>query len=440
MNNSSIENAEIGILCGRRPLINTKFPSSSGGIVIINNSDFINNKLAVKMNNYPDFERVSYFTDCDFQYNAASLYQYNPAAKEKIVFVHLIDNYGVTFTDNTFSADVAAYLPDERGIAIKGESAGFNIVSGSTGNSFNGLTYAIKSTLFSSISRQIIIDGNTFNNVQKSIYIQGGISDEITNNTFTNIPNADALGDHTYGVYMVSSSGFIVDDNTFSGVSVSSSSPLTAGSHGIAVENSGAQGGRLFDNEFEKTDFAVHTQGDNQNLKIRCNKFGNNGAAHGHTAWYTFDGSLKQQGSANCVTDPAQAAGNRWMDNCPSGNEKDIFTSVSFDYYANPLDQFTFTTTVPYCNSTSWSGLNTNCFDANATSCNDPTQGKVNPGGCGNGFNQWVTDIKTIIADHIAAMDRSGRIGLRCSNKEMEAIKRHCYNILTKNPLFQQLI
>ncbi|MBW8049827.1 MAG: S8 family serine peptidase [Cytophagales bacterium] len=407
MNQSSIENAQIGILCGIRPLINAKFRPSSGGIVRINNSDFINNRLAVKMNNYPDFERVSYFNNCNFQYDAASPYEYNPFATEKIVFVHLIDTYGITFTDNTFTVDATAYLPDERGIAIKGESAGFNMVSSSTGNTFDGLTYAIKSDLFNSISRQVIIDGSTFNNVQRSIYIQGGTSDEITNNTFTNIPNADALGDHTYGVFLVSSSGFIVDGNTFSGVTVSSSSPLTAGSHGIAIENSGAQGGRFFDNDFEKTDFAVHTQGDNQNLKIRCNKFGINGGPHGHTAWYVFDGSLKQQGGANCVTDPSQAAGNQWMYSCPPSTERDIFTNVGFAYYANPLDKDNFPTTVPDCSTPAWKSffLVTNCQDKTITSCDDPTQGKVNPGGCGSGFDQWVTDIKDLIAKHLAALE-----------------------------------
>jgi len=394
-NSTIIENAKIGAINDRRVRILRNI--TSGGIIQAENSTFRNNKRGIELRQVYDIPSASYFKSCDFVNNSSTKFTYS--GNEEMEFVHLSDIYSVGLQANNFSSDLS-FSPNKRGTAIKAEGSGIKLQDlGGTGNGdniFSNLAHGVNAGFYD-VARSIIVEGNSFENVQKGIYIQGGTSDEIKNNSFTDIPSANAIGTHTYGIFMVSSGGFKIEGNSFTGAA--SSSPQTAGSHGIAFENTGSQGGVCFNNTFSSTDFGIHTQDDNPALKIRCNKFANNGTVHNASAWYTNNGTLKQQGLSACQNDASKAAGNQWMSSSCSGT-KSIFTNVNFGYYANPKDKDNNPTTIPSCKSSGWTGLNVTCADAIANSCQSSIPG-IAPGGGGNCTDPvWVNNIIGLITDH----------------------------------------
>ncbi|MEI8204821.1 MAG: hypothetical protein WCH34_17510, partial [Bacteroidota bacterium] len=148
-------------------------------------------------------------------------------------------------------------------------------------------------------------------------------------------------------------SAFDINNNDFSG-SPSTISILTdQGSHGIIFNNSDAKGGECYKNTFVGTDYAIHTQAQNQTLRIRCNDFAVGSAPHQISALFVQDGSLRNQGNGiACITNPAEAAGNHWKSSVASGfilTEQDIsnINGVPFYYFASALDEFSNPTTVP---------------------------------------------------------------------------------------------
>ena len=363
-----------------------KFNWTYTGTIQATNANFINNRVGIQMEGR-DFSRSnssinSFITSCQFLCNAPLLDIATYAGEGTKNFIQLESVRQLyTINNNTFTG-YTTLTPDKRGTGISSLNSNFT----PQGNTFTGLTRGIESGV-TDVSRQIVADGNTFTNVQQGIYDANSIADIFTNNHFTFIPSADALGSHTYGIYMLSSGGFDISGNDYSGTS--STAPLTAGSHGIAFDNTGFDGGVCFNNTFSGTDFAIHTQNDNQNLKVRCNQFAVGGTAHNSSAWYTESGLLKQQGLSACSTTPEDAAGNRWLSTSSSGVQ-DVFTNINIIYFANPLDQFSSPTTVPSAISAIFTGLNTSCANQTISSCTDPAPGLVQGGG--NGLRSHISD------------------------------------------------
>ncbi len=414
LNNATVQNAKIGFTNDRRRNYLKNYVQ--GGYIVAENSQFLNNRLAVEIKNDASLCR---FTKCEFKCNEATLFSY-PAPivccewePTEMTFVHLRKGEGTLFEGNTFSVNTAVYNVLSRGTGIYSEGAKYELRphSDNTVNLFEGLTSGIKKVNYSYGEGQMICRGSEFDNIQKGIYIQGGNSDIINNNSFVNIPDADEGGNieasfHSYGIYINAGGSFDISSNNFSGFA--STSPSAHGSHGIAFSNTGASGGLCFDNSFSGVDYGVHTQSNNLNLKIRCNAFSADGNDHNASALYVANGALRNQGNASCANDAAEAAGNTWLGpNATLGKSIESYATLPFDYFANLENEFGFS--IPYPNNKSGNvlinpGLNLSnvlvenfieCINSNSTvSCNDPLLG-IAP----NIQSGWFTSVYIKIGD-----------------------------------------
>jgi PKD repeat protein len=355
-----------------------------GGTIWAESGTFRNNYVSVRLDRQGSNPRK--ITGCTFRCTASMRDNtlYSGAGSKS--FIELNGSHNLEFKSNSFS-NTGSFTSQQRGTALISKYSSYAFA----GNSVNGLTAGIEDIRDMALYgiQPLVIDSNTVNNVQRGFYLQGGENDDLSGNTFTNIPSATAANGHTYGMYLVSCSGFTVSNNSFTGSGTASPSPAVAGSHGLVFENSGASGGTVYRNTFLKTDYGLHTQQNNLNLRIRCNTFAADGSTHFANAWYTFNGTLRQQGNQGCIANPAEAAGNTWLSLCTtSGSEKDMYvgSGVSFDYYANPFDEFNTKTTHPQCSSPLWktSHLNTTCANRAGNSCETDTLGLTNGGvtGC----------------------------------------------------------
>jgi hypothetical protein len=402
LDSTTIQNAKIGFTNDRRRNYLKNYVQ--GGYIVAENSKFLNNRLAVEIKNDASLCR---FTKCEFKYNEATLFSY-PAPivccewePTEMTFVHLRKGEGTLFEGNTFSVNTAVYNVLSRGTGIYSEGAKYELRphSDNTVNLFEGLTSGIKKVNYSYGEGQLICRGSEFDNIQKGIYIQGGNSDIINNNSFVNIPDADEGGNieasfHSYGIYINAGGSFDISSNNFSGFA--STSPSAHGSHGIAFSNTGASGGLCFDNSFSGVDYGVHTQSNNLNLKIRCNVFSAEGNDHNASAFYVANGTLRPQGNSGCANDAAEAAGNTWLGpNASLGKSIESYAVLPFDYFANPADAFFSQTPYP-TNHIGTVSVNPSVICANIpagiNTCLDPLLG-ISPTVNGS----WFTNIKNKI-------------------------------------------
>lgn len=337
---ATIENAKIAIVNNKRTNLAI---TDNMGTIEANNALFYNNRMAIDIISGSD---LNTFKDCQFIYDGNSRFnypgfvnsgEYNP---KQMTFVHLRESIGngVKFQGNTFSTDVAAYLTDaQRGRGIQSENASFTLRdlggAGPGGNKFFGLGRGVF-MLQNLESNVVVIEGNTFYQTKYGITARSSTFSTIKNNHFLNIPASTGNMDFPYGIFMISSKAFNIEGNDFSGFG----GAYGTGSHGIALDNSGSEGGICRSNKFKTLDYAIHTQGNNSNLKISCNIFSQDGVDHSNAALYVR-GVLKHQGLSYCNTDYRYAAGNTWLGpNSFSGKSITSFASQPFTYYANLLD------------------------------------------------------------------------------------------------------
>ncbi len=420
MTNSTIENAECGIYVGD-PFYKD-FMMGSGGIIWAegeagDKSVFKNNRQGVVFKGYPG-ENISYFNNCEF--SCDDLLPPDNSGYGTKYFVEIMGGSSIDFDYVTFS-NTGSFDPDKRGIGIFARLPFYNSII--TKCEFTGITCGINrgfdnayisDNTFETLDKGIeirkftvqlgsnVIEQNTFNNVKKGLYIKGGYLDEIKNNNiFSNIPSATINDGDNYGIFIVSSSGFNIEGNTFDGSP--SDNPQQAATYGIVIENSGAGGGLIFNNVFSGTDFGLQTQDDNQNLKIRCNYFTNPGTY----AWVTVDGTLKQQGADCNITGfpnyNENQAGNEWHDGCVNTTVKDIYVNdlVSFNYFAHNFNADGDPYTNPVCSSDLWktNDLEVCLVPKTSSSCNSYIAG-LPPAPPVTPYLEYIAAIKILMKDY----------------------------------------
>ncbi|HXH17642.1 MAG TPA: T9SS type A sorting domain-containing protein, partial [Chitinophagales bacterium] len=127
--------------------------------------------------------------------------------------------------------------------------------------------------------------------------------------------------------------------------------------YGIVTDNSGATGALMFKNTFSNTSSGFQSQNGNPNFAASCNTFTNYTYSGSYgPAWYTYNGTLRQQGN-NVCTNSGDRAGNEWTSTCTGSNVVDIKINGSgsyFHYYGHFLDQQLGDKTRPECSTTGW--------------------------------------------------------------------------------------
>ncbi|MBW8049415.1 MAG: S8 family serine peptidase [Cytophagales bacterium] len=275
MNNTTIINAQRGIFCGRRSLINVKLTPHSGGIVKATNSAFINNYLAVKMRSYPDFNSISYFKNCNFEYNSSTPFEY--IFGQKMEFINLFDHHGLKILGchfiNTTPGDFAI---QDRGWGIKSTDASY-IVDELCINQqqfpcpafqptiFENLYYGIEATATNSLNSVSITKSKFLNNT-RGILLRGVDFAVITENEFDLAPFIDDPGSYSYGFYLENCTGYLAEGNIIYSTS-------TTGVFGSYIENSGNDANELYRNQYYDLLIASSIAGNNLGTEIRCNSY-----------------------------------------------------------------------------------------------------------------------------------------------------------------------
>ena len=216
--------------------------------------------------------------------------------------------------------------------------------------------------------RHLTVRSTTFNNSFEGIRLKGVDFTEISNSNNFIVPDEipagvtppDLLSDlgRPFGIYSDGSSGLTVADNTFSTVG----GTVSEKNYGAILANSSTSAASVEKrNTFTNINIASQAQGNNGNLKIRCNDY--NAFQFGIAV---TSGVLADQGA--CSNSSNSAAGNLW-DNLGTcvGLDNQIFKETGVPMFAYRANSFE----VPSCVS---SGVNTQDCQTTptSTSCDDP--------------------------------------------------------------------
>ena len=320
INNSLIEDASSGV------------GVQGGGIIQAFSSTFKNNARDVTFGPYTKQSNISTLVNCTFICDQPiKLLECGGAPiGGTINHIYLYRVNGVLITGNTF-INAYNFDKDSRSTGIFSISASYRV----QGNTFDDLTKGIFAISTAGASR-IIARFNTFN-VQQGIVTNGTTFDHIADNTF-NVPTVTNF--LTFGILMINSSGFVIKDNQFTGISLDFQ-------RGVIVDNSNGGGGSIKFNTFDDLAVGTQTQLDNPLLEISCNSYTNNLAAWGinpQSPGFT----LKTQG-VSCSS-IKKRAGNLFND--PPNSlctlpdiANHIFSTIPFTYYGHGFPP----ETVPTC-------------------------------------------------------------------------------------------
>ena len=315
LNESVVENATTAIFTGTNG-----WGSQGGAIIEVDNSTFLNNRRSAAFMQYTLSDNISYFDSCTFELNA------NYWDTDYIDMVTIWDVRGIEFTNCTFLNDNTVITSREHGVYTI--DAGFNVTNNCSFDGFEGGIYSTNSNTTNTFT----VDGATFDNNAVGIYA-GSVDDiEITNNTYTVGNYNTSTFDH--GLFLITSTGFHVENNTFDRQG-SSSTPI-----GIECHNTGDDYNNIYRNTFDGLQFGNHAYGDNREktiakstgLEYLCNDNSNNTydfmiAVDNSQASY-YSGIKYQQGAF------AESAGNTFsLNTTPTGSDLDNLSDHLVRYY-----------------------------------------------------------------------------------------------------------
>ncbi len=255
VNKATIENAKTGIY------------SQNGGIVLSKNSNFTDNIIDIKIEDYKQGENNrSRIKNCEFT-TTNNFYNYHFCASSH---VYLSNTNRVNISGNIFANEASDSQPFSlRGRGILTLNSDVNIVSGcqiliepycpdayKLPNIFNKLNYGIDIRGDNSYSA-VNIDNNEFLECKTAI-ISSSNQAVITRNNITLVNPTNT--NYPVGIYLANCTGYQVEENNIS----TSNSFTTNRTIGLVVRNSGEAPNEIYKNSFN-------------NLYIACEALGNNG-------------------------------------------------------------------------------------------------------------------------------------------------------------------
>lgn len=356
LNNAVIENAVDAVV-----LWNPGNTSTTGGIVIADNTVFRNNNRSIHALYYRNYnpynndemEYRAVFNNCDFKLDSDYLGS-NTFAKH----IDLNHVKGVRFTACDFSLASDAPNVSAWNMGIGAYSAGFSTGAKCNSSSlpcndwqnstFNGFTYGIFATGDQTNLNTFNISRTHFNNNTYGIYNLGVKNFVVLNSEFRLGYNAreqqaceeEELDASGFGIYTSGANGFSIEENYFT----KSSSAPTGNYTGILCKESKSYQDIIYKNTFNGLSYGNIAEGDNRysnndlhGLEYQCNiNTGNN------RDFIVTGGDQAQirgyQGTIN------KEAGNTFSTNVqlPDGHFKNTGTQViNYFYKTNPPVYYT---------------------------------------------------------------------------------------------------
>lgn len=307
-------------VCGIRALKYTDEPvvSTGGGIVIAQNTEFINNKVGISIPYYSRFSSSNLIKNCKFI--ITDNIKQNMGSVQGI---YLAVNSAISITDNEFLFENSNENLQLNSIAIRNFGGSAVINKTTTGNTFNAWGYGVyASSLFG--ADHLSIKENNFIDCNTGVYISGQSNSEIVLNDF-DIPNMETNSTHRAGLYLDNCYDFTVEENTFHS-RFRPNNPVGE-PIGLVINNSGAHINEVYKNNFDRLKYAILAQKQNrasngEGLTFKCNTFNLSGYDISVVDPVNYTGIGQYQGSGDTV--PTAPAGNQFSYTGPTGTPTDI--------------------------------------------------------------------------------------------------------------------
>jgi len=382
-----------------------------GGIVRLDDATLKNNITGVKINPYSNFvpssnvtiPNVSYINNSHFITNDDFAYYETPKT-----FIQLINVDGIGILANEFINNSTISNPSKKGNGIISGNASFYVESicldtytpcdNWKKNHFEGLNYGIRAQNISP-DITLTVDEAEFDNVYRSIYLDGVTNATVTSNTYA-VPDISGLyteeyndpyvDREPYGIYLNMCNAYTVEENTIS----SATATYDQYTYGAIINNSFNDPNEIYKNDFSTLTCGILALNDNRSngtnpeasgLVIKCNNNSTNAQDFEIRDSEDIDaaGIGKFQGNYDPFNvDVNSPAGNTFSHNCSvptTDNDYDNNDGTNFWYYHH---QGTSNDTwVPECYTNSSIGLKPTPFDFYATGvCESKLDGASSPG------------------------------------------------------------
>ena len=296
--NSTIENAHEAFINHRKYNWGNDL-TTVGGILIAQNTLFLNCWRSASFLSYTQDTYVSTIRGCDFLCTddyiglRSNENGYNSTISS---FVSLWGVKGVLFFGNTFNNLHSAVLPDYKGVGVLSVDASYGIDDDRkdgicvgcpptlrNASEFKNLAYGVKNhATIAALGGGVQVLNSTFTGVQKGIYDVGSAYSQFNGNTFTipestkelnnGLPYLDDAKDYTWGIFTLGSTALEVDDNQFTSTNTT---PMRSATFGAVIRQSGGLGGEILRNEYTNVAMATQMEDYNLALKISCNEYNN---------------------------------------------------------------------------------------------------------------------------------------------------------------------
>ncbi|OWY19305.1 hypothetical protein C7N43_29360, partial [Sphingobacteriales bacterium UPWRP_1] len=338
--NVVIEGAKAGIQAG--DFIDGSLPPTDanntygGGALFIEQTHFINNSVGAYL--LPQFKGDNLFTrlsDCTVTFSAA------------FGSTHMFENIGYTgiyairpyvVQGCTFQNAAASFAVNERGTGIISNIYGGWVIPSLNGTPcyFSNLYKGIDAYSLGSLQSGLFVAQNVFDEVSKSITLNGNTASLISQNQFLR------LNKNSYAIYALGTRGLSIYNNTIT-VSVLPDD-YNEKPFGIALQNSGIGGALVLKNTFQPHNAAqaavqrfraaVQVEGNNNpNVQIDCNTF----SAFSDFDLRIFDSpDFQDQGGCIAADDNINPTANNWHNPATIAGTYHI-------YYANATESFNVT-------------------------------------------------------------------------------------------------
>jgi hypothetical protein len=282
LSNSIVEHARFGVAARKTDnMTNAVVSGHFGGIIMSENSKFINNQHDVILQSYihsSNADNFSYFTNSTFETNSLLL----EPIYEVQYHVGLHGVKGVKIQKCTFKNTMNTVALDKLGVGIFADRSTF---ASTLQTKFTNLTYGIRTISYS--NQAYTVQDNSFFDCVVGIRSLGAKNNRIFKNTFQ-IKQFISFGgipfSQSSGVFLESCTGYAVEGNEFNifGPTLVNG----ANTYGIVVASSGGGHNEVYRNTFNNLKFGAQAQGNNaslittaapagEGLKWKCNSFTN---------------------------------------------------------------------------------------------------------------------------------------------------------------------
>jgi len=330
-------------VCGIRTFKADGDPAYSGGIILANNANFINNVICASFYPYT-VESMSYFENSDFLINDEL-----PSGFAINNFISLKGIDGVDFRNISVN-DIRSTIPiDQKATGIYSVDSKFYVRAKCLygdpcvqwdNSTFMNLKYGIYA-LRSISNLPFSVERTDFINNLRGIYASGADLLSVTLSSF-NTYDFPALSPEHYGLYLDNCTGYVIEENYFYNDAI-----LKQGI-GLIVNQSGGENNMIYNNNFENLSVAALAQNENRStngltgLQFKCNQFELNTNDLAVTYNLPFQsrkaGIASKQGSHDNA--PNAPAGNLFSHTGPMGTFSDINNQsqhIIYYYHVNEL-------------------------------------------------------------------------------------------------------